>query len=81
MLRTARHSSGDRWSGYDVMVLVLALLEEAEEPNSALRNDMDCSLVAGRGGVRKVLGRVGFARVRKRRKRVNRMKNESLSAG
>lgn len=52
MLSTARHSSGVRSSGYDVILLA----DEAEDPNKALRKGiegMDNLAAAGtRGGAR-----------------------------
>lgn len=54
------------------MLLVLVLLE-VEVPNKALRNDIDCSLVAFWGSVRKEMGRLRAGRARKMRKKVERM--------
>jgi hypothetical protein len=74
-LRTARHSSGVRWSGYDVMVFLVLLLAVDEVPKRALRNGkvMDFRGVVlalvGRGAtVRKVAGRVRLERVSRMRK-------------
>ena len=71
-MRTARHSSGLRWSGYDVI-----LLDEAEEPNKAPRkgiDGMDFTVGVARRGARKVRGCVKFERVCRMRKSLERMR-------
>jgi hypothetical protein len=77
-LKTARHSSGVRWSGYDVMVF---LEDGADVPKRALRKGMFIDFRGGavflsRGAARKGVGRVRFERVSKIRKNRERMEGE-----
>lgn len=78
-LRTARHSSGVRSSGYDVM-LFLALAED-EDAKSALKKGMVIDVRAGlwgdgRGVAQNVdgLSLVGIERLKRRRKKRERMR-------
>lgn len=76
-LKTARHSSGVRWSGYDVMVF---WGDEVEVPNRALKSgmviDFRGALFLGRGVARKMGGRIGLENVSKIRKNRERMEGE-----
>jgi hypothetical protein len=77
-LKTARHSSGVRWSGYDVMVF---LEDGAEVPNRALKKgivmDFRGMVFLSRGVVaRKIGGRIGLEKVSRIRKNRERMEGE-----
>ena len=76
-LKTARHSSGVRWSGYDVMVFLEA---GAEVPNRALKKgmviDLRGAVLLGRGVARKIGGRIGLEKANKIRKNRERMEGE-----